>query len=178
MTAALLFAATFAAVLTLGIQQINVEQRHMLAAAATSPLIGIAHLVLFKVLPGPTGALEIAAYLAGGSAGIVAGIWAHPGSCGCWPDAGGMRCRRRSSPTIRGRTPSACARRCAWPRASPTTARAPTSSADAAASSSVAIPGTTRVACTTPTSSSSSSLRCATCACAVPSSSIRRRRIW
>ena len=50
----------------------------MLAAAATSPLIGLAHLVLFKVLPGPTDALEIAAYLAGGSAGIVAGIWAYP----------------------------------------------------------------------------------------------------
>lgn len=78
MTAALLFAATFAAVFTLGIQQINVERRHMLAAAATSPLIGLAHLVLFKVLPGPTDALEIAAYLAGGSAGIVAGIWAYP----------------------------------------------------------------------------------------------------
>ena len=78
MTAALLFAATFAAVFTLGVQQLNVEQRNMLAAAATSPLIGLAHLVLFKVLPGPTDALEIAAYLAGGSAGIVAGIWAHP----------------------------------------------------------------------------------------------------
>lgn len=78
MTAALLFAATFAAVFTLGIQQLNVERRHMLAAAATSPLIGIAHLVLFKVLPGPTHWAEIAAYLAGGSAGIVAGIWAHP----------------------------------------------------------------------------------------------------
>ena len=78
MTAALLFAATFAAVFTLGIQQINVERRHLLAAAATSPLIGLAHLALFKVLPGPTVLLEIAAYLAGGSAGIVASIWAHP----------------------------------------------------------------------------------------------------
>ena len=78
MTAALLFAATFAAVCTLGLQQINVERRWMIAAAATSPLIGLAHLALFKVLPGPTDALEIAAYLAGGSAGIVASIWAHP----------------------------------------------------------------------------------------------------
>lgn len=78
MTALLLFIATFAAVFTLGVQQINVERRHMLAAAATSPLIGLAHLALFKVLPGPTLAIEIAAYLAGGSAGIVASIWAHP----------------------------------------------------------------------------------------------------
>ena len=60
MTAALLFAATFAAVCTLGLQQINVERRWMIAAAATSPLIGLAHLALFKVLPGPTDALEIA----------------------------------------------------------------------------------------------------------------------
>lgn len=78
MTALLLFIATFAAVFTLGVQQINVERRHMLAAAVTSPLIGLAHLALFKVLPGPTLAIEIAAYLAGGSAGIVASIWAHP----------------------------------------------------------------------------------------------------
>lgn len=78
MTAALLFAATFAAVITLGLQQINVERRHVLAAVLTSPLIGLSHLVLFKLLPGPTDALEIAAYLAGGSAGIAAAIWAHP----------------------------------------------------------------------------------------------------
>ena len=78
MTAALLFAATFAAVVTLGLQQINVERRAVLAAVLTSPLIGLAHLALFKVLPGPTDWLEIAAYLAGGSAGIAAAIWAHP----------------------------------------------------------------------------------------------------
>ena len=78
MTAALLFAATFAVVLTLGVQQINVERRLVLAAAVTSPLIGLSQLVLFKVLPGPTLWVEIAAYLAGGSAGIVASIWAHP----------------------------------------------------------------------------------------------------
>ena len=78
MTAALLFAATFAAVFTLGVQQINVERRHVLAAAATSPLIGLAHLALFKILPGPTLGIEVAAYLAGGSAGIAASIWAHP----------------------------------------------------------------------------------------------------
>lgn len=89
MTAALLFAATFFAVWTLGIQQINVERRMLVAAAVTSPLIGLAHLALFKVLPGPTDALEIAAYLAGGSAGIVASIWAHPRLVAWW--AGCMR---------------------------------------------------------------------------------------
>ena len=78
MTAALLFAATFAVVFTMGIQQMNVESRHVLAAFFTSPLIGLSNLVLFKFLPGPTEPLEIAAYLAGGAVGIVASMWAHP----------------------------------------------------------------------------------------------------
>lgn len=78
MTAALLFAATFAVVFTLGLQQINVERRDMLAAFATSPLIGISNLVLFKVLPGPTDWLDHAGYLAGGAIGIVASMWMHP----------------------------------------------------------------------------------------------------
>lgn len=78
MTAALLFAATFAVVFTLGLQQINLERRDMLAAFATSPLIGISNLVLFKVLPGPTDWLDHAGYLAGGAIGIVASMWMHP----------------------------------------------------------------------------------------------------
>ena len=78
MTAALLFAATFAVVFCLGIQQINVERHDMLAAFITSPLIGLSNLVLFKVLPGPTGPLDYAAYLLGGAIGIVASMWAHP----------------------------------------------------------------------------------------------------
>lgn len=78
MTAALLFAATFAVVFTLGIQQMNVERGHKLAAFITSPLIGLANLALFKVLPGPTDPIEIAAYLAGGAIGIVTSMWAHP----------------------------------------------------------------------------------------------------
>ena len=77
-TALLLFAATFAVVFTLGLQQLNVERGHMLAAAVTSPLIGLSNLVLFKVLPGPTDALQIGAYLLGGSVGIVASMWMHP----------------------------------------------------------------------------------------------------
>lgn len=78
MTAALLFAASFAVVFTLGVQQINVERRSMLAAAITSPMIGLSSIVLYKLLPGPTGPLDLFAYLAGGAAGIVASIWAHP----------------------------------------------------------------------------------------------------
>lgn len=77
-TPALLFAASFAVVFSLGLQQINVERRSMLAAALTSPLIGISSIVLYKVLPGPTAWLDLVAYLAGGMAGIVASMWLHP----------------------------------------------------------------------------------------------------
>ena len=59
MTAALLFSATFALVFALGLQQANVERGHKLAACLTSPLIGLANLALFKVLPGPTDAVEM-----------------------------------------------------------------------------------------------------------------------
>ncbi len=78
MTAFLLFAATFAVVFLLGLQQLNVERRHKLAAFLTSPLIALATLVLFKLLPFSTTALEIGAHLLGGALGIVAGIWMHP----------------------------------------------------------------------------------------------------
>ncbi|MES2959771.1 MAG: hypothetical protein V4792_16400 [Pseudomonadota bacterium] len=78
MTALLLFAATFGAVFALGLQSLNVNGGHKLLAALTSLLIGISHLVLFKVLPGPTDALQIAGYLLGGPLGILASMWAHP----------------------------------------------------------------------------------------------------
>ena len=78
MTAALLFGATFALVFTLGLQQLNVERGHQLAAFGTSFLIGGANLALFKVLPGPTGPLEITGYLCGGAIGIVGSMQAHP----------------------------------------------------------------------------------------------------
>lgn len=78
MTALALFAATFAVVFLLGLQQINVERRSIVAAALTSPLIGLATLVQFKVLPGPTDAADLLGYLLGGAAGIAAAVWLHP----------------------------------------------------------------------------------------------------
>ena len=86
-------------------------------------MIGLAHLALFKVLPGPTDALEIAAYLAGGSAGIVASIWAHRAS---WPccGAGPRHLRRQHRRRPPSSMPSAWARRCAWPRIADESARA------------------------------------------------------
>lgn len=78
MTAALLFAASFVVVLALGLQQINVERRSILAAALTSPLIGLATFVQIKLIPGPTDVLDVLGYLLGGSAGIVSAIALHP----------------------------------------------------------------------------------------------------
>lgn len=78
MTALLLFASTFAVVFALGLQSLNVNGGHRLMAFLTSFAIGASNLVLFKVLPGPTAGLEIAAYLLGGPFGIVASMLAHP----------------------------------------------------------------------------------------------------
>ncbi len=78
MTALLLFGATFGVVFALGLQSLNVNGGHRLFAFVTSFAIGISNLVLFKVLPGPTDAWQIGAYLLGGPFGIVASMWAHP----------------------------------------------------------------------------------------------------
>lgn len=76
MTAALLFASTFALVFALGLQSLNVNRGHYKAAFVTSFAIGASNLVLFKLAPEASG-MEIAAYLAGGPLGIVASMWAH-----------------------------------------------------------------------------------------------------
>lgn len=78
MTAALLFAASFAVVFLLGLQQLNVERGHRLAAFITSPLLALAYLCLFKLLPFSTSAVQIAAHLLGGAIGIVTSMWMHP----------------------------------------------------------------------------------------------------
>jgi hypothetical protein len=78
LTAALLFASTFAVVFALGLQSLNVNGGHRLLAFVTSFAIGGSNLVLFKVLPGPTDGLQIAAYLLGGPFGILASMWVHP----------------------------------------------------------------------------------------------------
>lgn len=78
MTALILFASTYATVLALGLQSLNVNRGHRVLAACTSFGIGAGNLVLFKVLPGPTDWLEIAGYLLGGPAGIVSAMALHP----------------------------------------------------------------------------------------------------
>lgn len=77
-TTALLFTATFTVVFLLGVQQLTVERGHKLAAALTSPLISLAYLVLFKLLPQQTEPIEIAGHLLGGALGIYTSMWMHP----------------------------------------------------------------------------------------------------
>lgn len=77
MNALLLFVSTFTLVFFLGLQSLNVNNGHRLAAFLTSFGIGISNLVLFKLAPNATGP-EIAAFLVGGPFGIVASMLAHP----------------------------------------------------------------------------------------------------
>jgi hypothetical protein len=75
-TALLVFVSTFVAVFALGLQSLNVNQGHYLAAAATSLLISAGHIALYRYLP--SGSLpELAAYLAGGVTGITSSMWFH-----------------------------------------------------------------------------------------------------
>lgn len=77
MTELTLFASTFFVVFLLGVQQLNVQHDHQLAAFFTSIGIGLAQLALFKLAPDASGT-EIAAYLSGGPIAIVCAMKAHP----------------------------------------------------------------------------------------------------
>lgn len=76
MTSTALFLSTFVLVFALGLQSLNVNGGHYVAAFVTSFAIGCANLVLFKLAPDASGA-EIAAYLSGGPFGIVCAMRAH-----------------------------------------------------------------------------------------------------
>lgn len=78
MNALFLFSATFALVLFLGLQQMNVHGGHRALAAVTSLLIAVANITILKIMPGPTGWLEVVAYLAGGPLGILSSMAVHP----------------------------------------------------------------------------------------------------
>lgn len=103
MNALILFLATAGLVFALGLQSLNVNGRHFIAAGCTSFLIGGANLVLFKTLPGPTSGLELAAYLTGGPVGILLAMHLHPRLVRLWQVVGALRCRRaiiRTLPAI------------------------------------------------------------------------------
>ena len=72
-----LFASTFVLVFALGLQSLNVNNGHYVAAALTSLVIGSGQMVLFKLAPN-AGWTEISAFLLGGPFGITASMWAHP----------------------------------------------------------------------------------------------------
>lgn len=76
--AAALFFATFFLVLFLGLQSLNVNQGHKLLAALTSFGISTANITVLKIMPGPTGFFEVAAYCLGGPAGILTSMAIHP----------------------------------------------------------------------------------------------------
>lgn len=77
MNALALFGSTFVLVLALGLQSLNVNGRHYVAAFLTSFGIGAGNLVLFKLAPDASG-IEIVAFMLGGPFGIITAIWAHP----------------------------------------------------------------------------------------------------
>lgn len=78
MNALILFLSTWALVLFLGLQSLNVNGGHRLLACLTSFGIGAANLTVLKIMPGPTSTIEILAYLAGGPIGIVTSMLIHP----------------------------------------------------------------------------------------------------
>jgi len=88
MTALTLFLSTFALVFLLGVQQLNVQHDHPVAACITSLFIGISQLALYKMAP-DAGGIEIAAYLAGGPLAIVCAMKAHPWLRKHWRTHGG-----------------------------------------------------------------------------------------
>ncbi len=88
MTELAIFASTFAAVFFLGVQSLNVNGGHYLAAFLTSFGISLSHLVLYKTVP-DADLLQQCAYLLGGPFGIVCAMWTH------------ARIKRRAPPLAR-----------------------------------------------------------------------------
>lgn len=78
MNALFIFLSTYSVVLFLGLQSLNVNGGHKLLAVLTSFGIGTANIFILKIMPGPTGWLEIAAYMTGGLLGILTSMQIHP----------------------------------------------------------------------------------------------------
>lgn len=73
----MLFGSAFAVVALLVFQQQNVSGRHYLLAALTSIAIGAVQIVLWRLIPSASWT-EIFATLAGGPAGVLFLMLAHP----------------------------------------------------------------------------------------------------
>lgn len=77
MTELTLFLSAFSLVALLVAQQQNVQGRHYFMAAATSILIGVVQIIMWRAIPSASWT-EIAATLAGGPVGVLFSMWAHP----------------------------------------------------------------------------------------------------
>jgi len=77
MTELALFASAFATVFLLVFQQQNVIHRNHGMGTATSLLIGLSQLTLWRYVPEASIA-QLAAALAGGPIGFNAALWVHP----------------------------------------------------------------------------------------------------
>jgi hypothetical protein len=77
MTELALFASAFGTVFLLVFQQQNVIHRRRALGTATSILIGLAQLTLWRFVPDAS-VPQLAAALIGGPAGFNAALWAHP----------------------------------------------------------------------------------------------------
>jgi hypothetical protein len=76
-SALLLFLCTFVAVFGLGLQSLNVNGGHHVAATLTSIAISASTIWLYKAMPGSEW-VEISAYMLGAIAGINASMYVHP----------------------------------------------------------------------------------------------------
>lgn len=74
MSALILFVSTFVAVFALGAQSLFVNNGRYWRAWFNSLLIGICHILLYRLAPNAS-VIEIAAFLAGGPFGIVSAMW-------------------------------------------------------------------------------------------------------
>lgn len=77
MTELALFASAFATVFLLVFQQQNVIHRRHGLGTATSVMIGLAQIILWRHVPDASIA-QLAAALAGGPFGFNAALWVHP----------------------------------------------------------------------------------------------------
>lgn len=78
MTALTIFCCTYAVVLALSLQSLNVVGGHYALAFTTSIVISGCNLLLFKIVPQPTGWIENLAFLAGGPFGAISAMRWHP----------------------------------------------------------------------------------------------------
>lgn len=76
MSELMLFSSSFALVFFLGLQSLNTNRGHYVAAFFTSFAIGISNLMLFKLAP-EADPSEMVAFILGGPGGIVSSMLFH-----------------------------------------------------------------------------------------------------